>query len=497
MLAAVASAQDPTAKLDPGLAEATAPMPVFVYMHDQLFARGGDYPAFCAAPEHQKRSALRGSVSAQLRQKSDDSFAALHELVEEQQQSGGIASLRRFWIVNGFSCDASAAACRALAARPEVARVFHQRGQLVQHRDETRGEAWLRRGEQSLERALALWKEEPPFEGEGVRTTANLQRLGVGRAWAAGVRGEGVVIAMCESGLLVAPQFVEALWRNPREQVDGKDDDGNGLIDDVFGYDFAGDTPFAVGDTGRSSGTMCASVMVARPRGEPPVGTGIAPRAKLMVLRDGGSLRALEYAVAQGADVFHCSYRFGARDLGPCVSIYRTAFEHMAACGVLAVGGSVVPGDERADGCELMMPIDIPCVISTAGLDRTGMQQGAAVRDCSWREYPPFAGDPPLKKPDVCGLFGGFPVWQYAALGQRHAGQDPVDLMMGPGFDALPAAHAAAVAALVLCADPELPPWRVKELLAATALTPPPEETARYGAGLVQAAAAVKAAKER
>jgi subtilisin family serine protease len=50
-----------------------------------------------------------------------------------------------------------------------------------------------------------------------------------------------VVVAIIDSGVDVAHEDLQgSLWRNPRETRNGRDDDGNGLVDDVHGWNFIG-----------------------------------------------------------------------------------------------------------------------------------------------------------------------------------------------------------------------------------------------------------------
>ena len=51
--------------------------------------------------------------------------------------------------------------------------------------------------------------------------------------------GEGVVVAVIDSGIDASHSELAAnIWTNPNETANGADDDGNGLIDDVSGWDF-------------------------------------------------------------------------------------------------------------------------------------------------------------------------------------------------------------------------------------------------------------------
>jgi subtilisin family serine protease len=50
-----------------------------------------------------------------------------------------------------------------------------------------------------------------------------------------------VTVAIIDSGVDVEHEDLKAnLWQNPRDRRDGRDDDGNGYIDDVFGWNFIG-----------------------------------------------------------------------------------------------------------------------------------------------------------------------------------------------------------------------------------------------------------------
>ena len=67
--------------------------------------------------------------------------------------------------------------------------------------------------------------------------------------------------------------------------------------------------------------------------------------------------------------------------------------------------------------------------------------------------------------------------------------------LRGPRGNSFSGPHAAGVAALMLSANPELPAWRVKELMEATCKDLGEEgRDTTYGAGLIQADAAVRAA---
>ena len=70
-------------------------------------------------------------------------------------------------------------------------------------------------------------------------------------------------------------------------------------------------------------------------------------------------------------------------------------------------------------------------------------------------------------------------------------------LFLGPAGNSFSGPHAAGVAALILSVTPELNPWEIKKVLveSATDLGPKGHDL-KFGAGLINALAAVRAAKK-
>ena len=103
----------------------------------------------------------------------------------------------------------------------------------------------------------------------------NLNTIGAPEAWAAGYTGRGVTVAIVDTGVdLDHPDLVNNLFVNPGEiRGNGLDDDGNGFIDDVHGFDFA-DRDSDPNDV-NGHGTHVAGTIAASNNG---VGaTGVAP----------------------------------------------------------------------------------------------------------------------------------------------------------------------------------------------------------------------------
>ena len=142
----------------------------------------------------------------------------------------------------------------------------------------------------------------------------NLNAVNSPEAWAAGFTGEGITIAVVDTGVdLDHPDLVNNLYVNAGEiSGNGIDDDGNGYVDDIHGYDFAGRDadPNDVG----GHGTHVAGTIAAGLNGFGA--TGVAPDATILpvrVLGDNGSgstnavAAGIRYAAEQGADVINLS----------------------------------------------------------------------------------------------------------------------------------------------------------------------------------------------
>ncbi len=65
-----------------------------------------------------------------------------------------------------------------------------------------------------------------------------LDAIDAPKAWDI-AQGNDVVVAVIDTGIdFDHPELSNRIWRNPRETENGEDDDGNGLDDDIYGWDF-------------------------------------------------------------------------------------------------------------------------------------------------------------------------------------------------------------------------------------------------------------------
>jgi subtilisin family serine protease len=135
--------------------------------------------------------------------------------------------------------------------------------------------------------------------------------------------GNGTVVAVIDTGVdITHPDLTGQLWTNP-DEIPGNnfDDDGNGLKDDVNGYDFANNDGNTLLDTGPhffgyEHGTHVAGIIAGAANNGGIV--GVCPGCKIMVLKiardsdgqllESAELAAIDYAKTMGVKIANMSF---------------------------------------------------------------------------------------------------------------------------------------------------------------------------------------------
>ncbi len=316
-----------------------------------------------------------------------------------------------------------------------------------------------------------------------------VEKIGADRCWnELNVKGDGVVVAVTDTGCdYLHTDLVNRSWVNEGEIPDnGKDDEGNGFIDDYHGWNFNLDNNQTRGGDGGHGSHVAGTVA-----GDGTAGTqtGVAPGAFVMpvqVLSNGGSgtesdcWDGLQYAFDNNAAVTSMSLGW-QQNWGPDRATWRGLIETLIAGGMVY---SIAAGNERQYNypppTDIRTPGDVPAVITVGATDQSDVYTYfSSYGPVSWSNVPPYDDypyPPGLTKPDVCapgltitstrGISGGY-------------------LNMSGTSMATP--HVAGFAALILSVDPNLTNEQVRDYMETYALDL--GETGKdndYGSGRVQ-----------
>lgn len=179
----------------------------------------------------------------------------------------------------------------------------------------------------------------------------HLSLMQTNKAWDTQTGSPAIIVAVTDDGLAWNhPDLAANVWINTKEVANnGKDDDGNGFIDDVRGWDFSsGDNnPNPVGDL--THGTHVAGIIAARTNngvgvsgvaGGGPNGVGV----RLMPIRWYGAApwtaaiiaQSYAYAADNGAKIINSSYNFdNFVNAGVPDPVVQAAFDYAYGKGVL------------------------------------------------------------------------------------------------------------------------------------------------------------------
>jgi subtilisin family serine protease len=161
------------------------------------------------------------------------------------------------------------------------------------------------------------------------------------------------VVAVIDTGVDIDhPDLQNSLWTNPGETPgNGIDDDGNGKIDDVNGWDFASNdkNPSPSNGIENSHGTHVAGIIAAEQNNSQGI-SGVCPDCQIMALRFGSAsglslgkeISAIHYAANNGADVINLS--IGSPVWSPAE---RTAIQQAGNKGVLVVAAAGNAGEDN------------------------------------------------------------------------------------------------------------------------------------------------------
>ncbi len=361
--------------------------------------------------------------------------------------------------------------------------------------------------------------------------------------WALGNKGWGVLVANADDGFWWKhPDLVKGVWQNMGEDanhngvtiiwgfgttsafdagdINGIDDDGNGKVDDLIGWDFSTGN---YNITTASHGSATLGHVIGDGTGG--TSTGVSPWAKCLLMRNASGysvqILAFQYALQMGVDVVTSSLSFKWYfSPKPDYSLVRQTTDISLAAGMIHANSTSNDGNS----------VGIPLNISTAGCNPAPWRHpdqlkignlsgviGVGNVSCSndiiassspygptlwgnwnlWdaaypytilanhRDYP-YSRVAPVEVPDSMGLLkpdlsapGENSVSTYVSSGSGYG-------TFGGTSSATP--HTAGCLALMLSINPEMLPADLDRVLELTAIEKgDPGKDYRYGAGRIDA----------
>jgi hypothetical protein len=322
-------------KLHPYLAErliSTTPetrLPVYFVIGERL-----GYDDFFPWTLRLKIDERRTTVMKMLRSHADRTQAELLALLRAAEKAQRAEIISENWLGNFVRCLATPSVIQEAAALASVSEVWFDYVP-------------------PLEEVLDASPADPALllPGNGPLN------VGADQVWALGFTGQGVVVMNADSGINPAHgDLAGRLWINAGEIPNNNtDDDANGKIDDVNGWNFNSNNNVLL-NTGDSHGTNTAGCLVADGT---CTGTiyGMAPGAKVMTGRLSGEATqwdAVQYALAQGAHTQTSSHSYKANFTPPPnYEMHRDVAETSLAAGLIRTNSTSNDGSVCGSATDL------------------------------------------------------------------------------------------------------------------------------------------------
>lgn len=413
---------------------------------------------------------VRVHIVSELKSFANQSQEALISELVVLSKTGEVSQVKSLWIANVINCYATPEAITQLAGRSDIERI-----------------------DLDEERILIDPVEITELEGGGSKEiTYNVNIMKVPQVWGMGFTGQGIVVAVLDTGV----------------NYDHDDLEGNMWTHADFpfhGWNFVSNTNNPMDYHGH--GTHCAGTVAGN--GSAGSQTGMAPSTKIMALQvlgaDGGGTESgvwagIQFAIEHGAHVLSLSLGW-QHAWNPDRASWRNAMDNALAAGVIAAvasgnegGGSApsnvrTPGDVPAPWCNPDQPDTgtRSAVVTVGATDVSDNLAGFSSRGpVTWQNIQPYNDYPynpgsGLITPDVSA-----PGVNVKSL--SHSNTSGYAVMSGTSM-ATPGA--AGVMALVLSKNPWLKPAQLSQVLEETALAMTPLKSNTFGAGRVDALAAI------
>lgn len=293
-------------------------------------------------------------------------------------------------------------------------------------------------------------------------------------AWDIETGAAGVVVAVVDTGVDYShADLAENIWTNPGEVPgNGVDDDHNGFVDDIHGWDFTKDTNDPYDEN--NHGTHVAGVIGARGNNGKGL-AGVSWEVSLMPVKfldkDGVGLTsdavdAVNYATANGADITCASWSGQG---------FSTSLQN--AFGAASTAGIVTIASAGNEGGDTDLQPSYPAGFDLAGIVSVGASDGAD-KLAGFSNYGATSVD--LVAPGV-GIYSTIPNEEYGTFSGTSTAAPLV----------------AGAVALLKASEPELTGGEIKSRLLTTSQAIPGLQDKTASGGRLDVAAALSAAPTR
>lgn len=397
--------------------------------------------------------------------------------LKEMQANGEVKNIKPMWITNAIGCEATIDAILRIAQREDVDFVDYElRDSFIPELSND----YIPTKSSKMESSIA----------------PNITQMRAPEVWKMGYEGEGIVVGIIDTGVNYEHADLQGnLWDGGESFPHhgwNFDDDNNDPMDN-FGH-----------------GTHCAGTVLGN--GASGIKTGVAPKAKIMILKAlGGDIAnssqmspwmALEFAIENGADLVTGSFAV-LPSQKPNNKAWRQVFDNFLEAGLIA---TIAAGNQYGDNNvpeNITIPGKIPSpwthpdqlendgglssVLTVGAVDYENNHASfSSVGPVTWQsvegynDYPYRPGFG-LIKPDL--VAPGVDVNSLDSKNTEGYRLDKGTSMATPGV--------AGVVALMLSKNKDLTPAEIAEILQSTSQKLTDKKSNRFGAGLVDAYQAV------
>lgn len=431
--------------------------------------------------ESMEREERRAYVVSVLKAFSTLSQKSVLEKLTDLQQNDQVVEINALWVANVISCYATPEAIAQLDGHRDIELIDHDVYQIVLDPEE---------------RKSAYGEEGDP---ENREITWNVTKINAQLVWALGLNGEGVIVAVIDTGVNYNHlDLVDNVWEHPEYPY--------------HGWNYVNNSNNPMDDQGH--GTHCAGTVAGD--GSAGSQTGVAPGATIMCLKvldsQGGGNQssvwsAVQFSIENGAHVLSLSLGW-QHSWGPNRSAFRQAFDSALAAGLVASVAAGNEGDQQGSypiPDNVRTPGDCPppwlhpdqtltggissvvCVGATdsgdglAGFSSRGPLTWSAIAPFNDYAYQPGMG---LIRPDVSAPGVSIKSLAHYSNTGYESGWSGTSM-------ATPAV--AGVMALMMQKNMGITPAQISQILEETTLVLTPGKNNNSGSGRVNALAAVNA----